>query len=405
MKFLVVAACLLATTAFAVVPTHYVVKGSDGLKLVDSEVQDFVARGVFEDTLLTTGWGVFNVETSKAYSLEEQYYAAGLIEGFTTAQRIYEHFVNMNHEFSGAQEEPAIKDYFARQLAWTDKQVMRKSAESAFWKQIGAIQQQFYGLVDGYKLAMKSDKSKQLSLLDMQFLNAVGDMLDLATALVPSKRVDWDSMSAAEVENLVLSRGRCSAFVRVSPDYSELFAAQSAWFTYQAMNRIYKHYKFGDFTESFSSYPGFLSSLDDFYMMSSGLTMVQTTNNIFNLDLYKKVHPYALLAWQRVRLANEVSKNGQEWYENVKQYNSGTYNNQYMVVDYNLFTPGKELPNGLLWVVEQIPGLVVGADRTADIRRSHWPSYNVPFFEEIYNQSGYPAMVSKFVSVLLLLQV
>jgi hypothetical protein len=167
------------------------------------------------------------------------------------------------------------------------------------------------------------------------------------------------------------------------------------------MNRIYKHYKFGDLVQSFSSYPGYLYSFDDFYMLSSGLTVIETTNNIFNQNLYDKVHPYSLLAWQRVRVANELSKNGKEWFENVRQYNSGTYNNQYMVVDYKLFTPGKELPDNLLWVIEQIPGLVVGEDRTSDVRRGHWPSYNVAFFKEIYVESGYPEIVAQKVGLLM----
>lgn len=45
----------------------------------------------------------------------------------------------------------------------------------------------------------------------------------------------------------------------------------------------------------------------------------------------------------------------------------GTYNNQYMVVKMDLFTPGQALPNDLLWVCEQIPGLVVAADTTQQL--------------------------------------
>ena len=46
-----------------------------------------------------------------------------------------------------------------------------------------------------------------------------------------------------------------------------------SWYTYSAMNRIYKHYAFNisrspaTTVMSFSSYPGYLSSLDDFYIM------------------------------------------------------------------------------------------------------------------------------------------
>ena len=54
---------------------------------------------------------------------------------------------------------------------------------------------------------------------------------------------------------------------------------------------------------------------------------------------------------------------------------------------------GKALQAGTLWVVEEIPGLVAGGDQTATLARGYWPSYNVPFYAEVYSRSGYPEMM------------
>ena len=35
----------------------------------------------------------------------------------------------------------------------------------------------------------------------------------------------------------------------------------------------------------------------------------------------------------------------------------------------------------------QIPGLTVAADQTDILARGYWPSYNVPFYPEIYRYS------------------
>ena len=46
------------------------------------------------------------------------------------------------------------------------------------------------------------------------------------------------------------------------------------------------------------------------------------------------------------------------------------------------------------YVAEQIPGLVLYADVTQELERGYWPSYNVPYFPEIYEKSGYPQMIA-----------
>jgi hypothetical protein len=224
MLVVVIVLALLSSVTASV--TYYVIQSNNSLTLTDQHVSLYVARGTFEDTLMTTGWGVLNIQTNTQFSLVDQYYAAGLIEGFATAHRMDDHFTNMNSGAEDPLSEPVIVDYFKEQLSWTDKQIARHSETSVFWRQMGAIQSQFYGLVEGYKLASK-DKENSLSLLQMQLLNAFGDIFDLRDALIPSRRVNWSSLSSEEVESLVLSRGRCSGFVRVTPDYSELYTAHS----------------------------------------------------------------------------------------------------------------------------------------------------------------------------------
>ena len=39
-------------------------------------------------------------------------------------------------------------------------------------------------------------------------------------------------------------------------------------------------------------------------------------------------------------------------------------------------------------------GYVEGADVTNQLARGYWPSYIVPYFDSIFNNSGYPAVVA-----------
>jgi hypothetical protein len=76
------------------------------------------------------------------------------------------------------------------------------------------------------------------------------------------------------------------------------------------------------------------------------MVVLETTNNIFNMSLYDLVVPQSVLAWQRVRVANGLALNGNFWGAYVAYNNSGTYNNQYMVIDLKLFVPKALLQDG-----------------------------------------------------------
>lgn len=38
---------------------------------------------------------------------------------------------------------------------------------------------------------------------------------------------------------------------------------------------------------------------------------------------------------------------------------------------------------------------MIYADQTAILREGYWASYNVPFYESVFDMSGYPAVVTK----------
>ena len=154
---------------------------------------------------------------------------------------------------------------------------------------------------------------------------------------------------------LHLMTGHCSGLVKVTPTLDDIFFGHSTWAAYFMMLRIYKHYHFNNQWNSeeensgiqnhvsFSSYPGALSSIDDYYLLNNGLNVMETTNNMYNNTLYKFIKPQSLLTWQRLLIANGLSKNTQDWIKYFSNYNSGTYNNQWIILNTNLFQPNQPL--------------------------------------------------------------
>jgi len=166
------------------------------------------------------------------------------------------------------------------------------------------------------------------------------------------------------------------------------------------MNRVLKLYKFAfnktevpGHTYSFSAYPGVLASADDYTLVSSGLLSIETTIAVFNESLYANyISPENQLhCWVRSTVANQLARTGEEWVQIFSQYNSGTYNNQWTVLDYKLFNPGQELPNqNVVWVLEQVPGFTESRDVTWFLKKyGYWPSYNIPFLKKISKLSGF----------------
>ena len=149
-------------------------------------------------------------------------------------------------------------------------------------------------------------------------------------------------------------------------------------------------------TSVFPSYPATLVSLDDYYYLDSKLIVMETTNNILNESLYDLLSPQTLLTWVRTYIANRLASSAESWTEIFEKENSGTVNNQFIILDLNKINfSKKQLPDKTLMILEQTPGEVIINDVTQYLRNGYWPSYNIPFSPYIYQKSGYIDFIEK----------
>uniref|UniRef100_UPI003AADFA23 putative phospholipase B-like 2 n=1 Tax=Centroberyx gerrardi TaxID=166262 RepID=UPI003AADFA23 len=396
--------CFLCASVRAEIRTAVIDKKTGQLSVREGYQDEFVAWANFTDDIKTSGWYFLEVTTSIKYNDSMQAYAAGAVEAAVTSQLIYKHWMNTLMSYCGPYTFESgycqrLKAYITTNLQWMWEQIEEQS-NMTYWHQVHLALLQLKGLEDSYNDQLSFPKGP-FSINPFGFLlfQMGGDLEDLESALNKSS------------QTRPLGSGSCSALIKLLPNNKELLVSHDTWNTYQSMLRIIKKYNF-DFsmsptdsdllpggTQAFSSYPGSIFSGDDFYILSSGLVTLETTIGNSNPALWKFVRPTGqVMEWLRNIAANRLAATGKQWAEIFSMYNSGTYNNQWMIVDYNRFTPGKtDIDEGLLTVLEQIPGLVIYADKTRELlEKGYWASYNIPYYVEIFNASGCNELVEKF---------
>ncbi|AWP07016.1 putative RNA-binding protein 19 isoform 3 [Scophthalmus maximus] len=379
-------------------------KQSGQLSVLEGFREDFVAWANFTDDIAKSGWSFLEVTTSNKYNDSIQAYAAGAVEAAVTSQLIYKHWMNTLMGYCGPFTSQTgycarLKAFITANLQWAQDQI-EKQPNSPYWYQVRLALLQLKGLEDSYNDEL-SFPVGPLSFNPFGFLlfQLGGDLEDLESALNKSS------------QTRPLGSGSCSALIKLLPNNKELLVSHDTWNTYQSMLRIMKKYIFAfsvsplandllpGGTQAFSSYPGSIFSGDDFYILSSGLVTLETTIGNSNPALWKFVQPIGtIMEWLRNIVANRLAATGKEWAEIFSKYNSGTYNNQWMIVDYNHFTPGlPDMKEDLFVVLEQIPGFIVYTDKTQELlEKGYWASYNIPYYEEIFNASGCNELVEKF---------
>ncbi|XP_023326751.1 putative phospholipase B-like 2 isoform X2 [Eurytemora carolleeae] len=370
------------------------------------EIQDKIegsnslATAEYKNAINQTGWAFLDISTSQKFTDKKQAFGAGFLEGALTSELLYMYYQNTIVGRCDGKEQlcASIDKWLDESLKWIESKIKQSSHRKGYWHHVSLFMTQLTGIAEGYHHVMK-DKNKTITLKDIIVMNVFGDLEDLESALNPT-----------QLPNKVLGKGHCSALLRLLPGNADLLVSHDTWNSYQSMLRIIKKYNMPfkrssrsseiipGHTLSFSGYPGVIYSGDDFSILSSGLTVLETTIGNSNPDLWTQLTPHSVLEGIRSTVANRLATDGRSWTNIFSIHNSGTYNNQWMVVDYNQFTPGdKELKPNLLWVLEQIPGYIQTKDLTQIIEsQGFWPSYNSPYFKDVYNMSGNQRLVEQY---------
>ncbi|CAJ0580594.1 unnamed protein product, partial [Mesorhabditis spiculigera] len=334
-----------------------------------------------------TGWGYLEIELHDAdIPLWLQGYSAGFVEGRATRDIIRMHIHNTVDGYCDGAEEycQKLNRFLVENLLWMRNQV-EENPEDEYWQQINVTLNQLNGIIDGYEGTLNEfRKVEDLVQHPIYYIQLAGDMEDLALLFKRPEhlRSAWKG-------------GHCSALVRLLPDHSDLYFSHVTWSSYSTMLRMLKKItwkvKAPGYAYSYSSYPGAIPSTDDFMISSSGLAILETTISNYNHKIMKEyIVPETVLCFIRAQIATRLSSGNAEWAEIFAKYNSGTYNNQWVIVDYKKFKPDspRQPRQGLIHILEQLPGYIQHKDLSEFLlQQYYWPSYNMPFFPDVYNDS------------------
>ena len=104
------------------------------------------------------------------------------------------------------------------------------------------------------------------------------------------------------------------------------------------------------------------------------------------------VTPKSILTSFRSLLSTFCAVNGSHFTEFFLKHNSGTYNNDYYIIDMNKFERGVKPSKDLVWLVEQIPSTKQYRLDMTDylVHNGFISSFNCPFLDEVFNLLKYP---------------
>lgn len=342
-----------------------------------------------------TGWDKIDIYMNTEEYSEDAARCMGYAEGYFTSQSIQDLFLNVydvyNKDLTDNTTMDNVKKFMKDNHEYVNEYV--KTVDSDYKKHASMIYAQYNGIFDGYSASYKGDDKFDSDFFYL--MEGMADILDLLGKYGPkveNKTLFYDDE--------ILKRSHCSAYVKLTKLKNELFMAHNSWFYYSSMLKSKKTYHYhaptSDINVSLSSFAGIVSSDDDFFITSNKLGILETTLNIFNEALYDELTPKGLPSWLRTMTSVTLSKTSEDFVDNIQKELTGTYNDQYCVVNYNKFKEGKKLENNTVMICEVYPRSAKILDISPIINSdSYFGMYNVPYIEDVYEILGYKKRVEE----------
>ena len=393
--FLLVLLIILSLVHSDKIEARIKIDGKNNWEVVYSNFKDediYVATAFYTNSLLEVGWDKLAITTNSMFSDELQAEAAGRLEGELTSERIYYHYLNIKDDFPIDEK---ISDFLEKQESFVYDSIQNSGKNDPILYNAYLIKIQYNALMNQYNSIV--EPTRVLTKNNFHQINYVAEIPDLIDKFKVEKygKTDYSKMSKEELFNNFLNKTHCSALFKVKNDLSEIYFGHNTWNTYYSTIRIIKEYNLNynnRWVKSkniiFTSYPATMSSLDDFYIASHGLIVIETTNVLYNETMLDDIIPESLFTCERAMISNRISNSSKEWAENFVKYNSGTYNNQFMVLDKNkVDLLNKKIDIDAFYIAETLPGFTKYNNVTNFLKFGYWSSYNVPFDKEIYEKA------------------
>ena len=380
----------------------YYIKTTGKYKVIEGVFdKEATAYAIYNTSYETKGWDFLTISSYEGkddkYSDEEKNYAMGYLEGVLTYKRIYPAYYNLNnykyYKSKGLMPNSTY-EFFQKNLQFMRNMTSIYKDTNPYWHEVNNLYMQMRGLHEGYN--SMAPPSEKIDLIHFQTLVSLGDVDEIGY-WKEENRPDFSKMTTDELIEYLGLHSHCSAMMKVADDFSDVWFGHNTWTGYNKLIRIYKEYRYipnSDFpiksqAVTMSSYPGAVNSQDDFYITDANLYVTETTNSVLNLTLFDLLSPDTLMCWMRTMVANRLADNGYSWIEIFSKYNSGTYNNQFQILDLKLIdTSNKKISPGALYIVEQLPGSCDFEDVTEILKKGYWPSYNTPYIMSVREKSG-----------------